>query len=63
MKELMQRVKLHAHEFVDDEKRDLEYREAELKVVHLFLMSLEFLKFIWEDILDLVVILALLKLL
>jgi hypothetical protein len=63
MKELMQRVQLHAHVLIDEEEGDLEDGEAELKVVHRVILSLIALKAVREDTLDLVVFLILLELL
>ena len=63
MKELMQRVQLHAHVLVDEEERDLEDGEAKLKVVHRVILRLIALKAVREDTLNLVVFLILLELL
>ena len=63
MKELMQRVQLHAHVLVNEEKGDLEDGEAELQVVHRIILCLIALKAVREDTLDLVVLLILLELL
>ena len=63
MKELMKRVQLHAHVLIDEEERDLEDGEAELKVVHRIILCLIALESVSEDTLDLVKLLILLELL